>query len=354
MNPLQNTDQPRLVKAFGVLKSNVSVNPQATIDNFYRQLNKALSEDNTLWGTWNYVKSEGKFVKALGSNDKKAIFNYPTKNSPTNNAVLTLNYVESTTRIPSQSAMMPKSLTMNIVVASKEVVSFQSSVSYNDDLSPNVLKESLKIGNFNSTLDFTSDTKNVEQKFALTYNSEVLLKFEFQTSGNYTLYDLASQVSNSSYYNEYPSIIANSGAIYVQIMNVGFYGEVRDAKKFLSKILLLIADEQYLEEQKKDSYLTEMINLMNANIIVYAYFVDKKEKIADLEFYLQEITEEYSTYEYNNVTKKYTEIRRTRTKKDVGGRLIMSDKSKQDVKIFVKSGFESLQDKLKNMNTTEE
>jgi hypothetical protein len=349
VTPLQNSGEITLSKSFEEFQSGVSKDPQASVDNFYRQLSKAVSEDKTLWGKWDYSPISGKFEKKNSSVDKKATFNFPAKGSKSNNATLTINYVESNVRIPSQPDLMPQSLTVSMVVDSKEFLNFQTTVSYNSDLTPSLLKESLKLGNFNATLNYTSDTKNIEEKFALMYNADVLVKYEFTTSGNYTLYDILSQASQDAY-SEFPVVIANTGAMYVQLMNVGVYFKINDVKSLMSKYLLIGADAEYLEKKERGSSIKEIANLLNSNIVAYAYFVDKKEKVADLEFYVGEQTE--YDYRWNEITKKYDKI--PYTESVLKTRLLMSDKSKQDIEAFVQTGFDGLKDKLNNMTVTEE
>jgi hypothetical protein len=346
ITPLQNSGDITLSKSFEELQSGVSKDPQASVDNFYRQLSKAVAVDNTLWGTWNYSPITRKFEKKNSSVDKKASFNFPVKGSSKNNATLTISYVESNVRIPSLPDLMPQSLTVSMVVDSKEFLNFQTMVSYNSDLTPSLLKESLKLGNFNATLNYTSDTKNIEEKFALMYNTDVLVKYEFTTSGNYSLYDILSQVSAEGSYSEFPAVIANTGAMYVQLMNVGVYFQIKDIKSLMSKYLLLETDKQYLEKKESGSSVKETVNLLNSNMVAYAYFVDKKEKVADLEFYVGERTA--YDYRWNNLTRKYDEI--PYTESVVKTRLLMSDKSKQDVEAFVQTGFDNLKNKLNSYN----
>jgi hypothetical protein len=343
---MQNMNsQPQLVKAFSGLKSNVSSDPQKTVTKFYSQLSTAVANNESLWGTWIYSSVNNTFEKESSSTDKKATFKFPTKNSTSNNATLNIVYVESNLRVPGEATKLPQSLTLTINVGSKEVLNCQNSVSFNSDLTPSSLKETLKIDKFNWTFNYTSDTKNIEEKSSLMFDKDVLFKFEFTTSGNFALYDIVSQVESMNSYSQNKSIIANTGAIYVQVMNVGIYGSIKDIKTFLSKIVILDLDSKYLDSKSEYSSITEMVNLLNSNIVAYAYFVDKKEKIADLEFYVGE--EEYVEMIYDYKTNNYTEI--TKTNKTPKARLLMSDKSKQDIEAFIATGFEKLHNKISSM-----
>ena len=84
--------------------------------------------------------------------------------------------------------------------------------------------------------------------------------------------------------------------------------------------------------------VTEIVNVLNKNLVLKAYYVSTGVKIAHSEFYVDKHTYTYNTWVNGQ------EVSKTETDEDVNIRLVFDDASKADLETYFGKGFEKLED----------
>lgn len=340
---------PALAAPLRQLQSNLLNNDVNSLDKFNKQMRVACNEIDSLWGerSWNESTQEFDLTTKL---DKKAIIHFPGDSlSTTNNATLTITYAESTVKAPDTDPVqyLPKSLSVNIIVGSKEVLKATFDGAYKTDATPTSLVQTLTIGDFNWNSTLTNTTKKASGSFTFKQKDETLLKYKVDAAGTLTADAMNDSTSN-------PEDVINSGHMFFQAMNIAIDGGIADVKGFAKEGNALKPDSivhnygeysytEYIYDSK--SYCDKEVAIFNKYLKTYGYFVDKNQKFADVEFYAAESTEtDYDNY--NDNTGEYG------TKKVYNSkpRLVLSDGSKVDMNNYKnQTGFEDLKNRLEDL-----
>ncbi|MFA6580850.1 MAG: hypothetical protein WCS79_03520 [Paludibacter sp.] len=329
-----NSSQPVYLVPFRQLRADLLKNDLKTLDNFTRQMRVAKNVGDSIWGEWNWNSTYGEFTLAKNLTNT-AIFHFPSDSTSTSNdATLTIIYVESTIAAPDTDPVeyMPSSISVVLKVGTTEALKATFSGSYNADATPTKLSQTLTIDKYSWSADLSNDKKNVSATYEFKYDTETLLKYQLGAAGNFS-----ESVLNDS--TSRPQDIVTSGSMYFQVFNIAMLGGFKDFKAF--------GDEMDVIDGQKNSdkdRVTKQVAAINKYLKMYAYFVKENQKFADIEFYVVEKTEtDYSNYNFN--TGQYG----TMTYYDIQPRLVLSDGSKQDMETFVNTGFEDLINRLNEL-----
>jgi len=317
---------------FRQLRTDLLKNDLKTLDNFNTQMRVTSNIGDSIWGEWTWNKNINEFqlTKKLVNT---AIFYFPADSiSTSNNATLTVIYVESTIAVPNTDPVeyMPTSISVVLKVGTTEALKADFTGAYNADATPNKITQTLVIDKYSWSVELSNDTKNVSATYEFKYDVETLLKYQLGAAGNFT-----ETIINDS--TSHPQDIVTSGSMYFQVYNLAILGGFKDFKAF--GVEMDAIDAQKLGDKARAD---KQVAAINKYLIMYGYFVKEKQKFADIEFYVTETTEtDYNNYNYN--TGQYG----TKTKYDFQPRLVLSDGSKQDMQTFINTGFEDL---IKRLN----
>lgn len=307
------------------LQLNLSKNEVKSLEVFDKQMRAASEEDIDIWGEWTWNFSMNKFEQTSDFTNK-AIFNFPaTETSTTNNAKLTIIFVNSNVVAPNTNPVqyMPSNISVVLKVDDKVAMTADFTASYAADATPIRAKQTLEIDKYKWTAEFLNTFEEVSAKYEFKYGTLTLIKMELGATGTMT----AAAYENS----EGPQDVFTSGAVYFQVMNLACLGGVNDVYAFE-------AEMNGIENTNDRTYADKRVSVINKHLILYGYFVDKKQKFADVEFYVVEL----------KVWNAY--INAYETKYKFEPRFVLSDGSKVDIQTYFKIGFEELIDKLKEYN----
>ncbi|NDP21503.1 MAG: hypothetical protein GZ091_10535 [Paludibacter sp.] len=296
-----------------------------SLEVFEKQMRVTAATDDEIWGEWSWNSNIGEFEKT-NELTNKAIMHFPaTETSTTNNAELTITFEDSNVKIPDSDPVqyMPSKISVVLKVGGAIAMKADFTASYKADATPTKAKQTLEIDKYKWTAELTNNSEEVSAKYEVMYGTETLLKMELVAAGTMT----ADAFENS----DGPQDVFTSGAVYFQIMNLACLGGIKDVIAFEN-------ERNGIENTNDRSYADKQVLVINKHLILYGYFVDKKQKFADVEFYVVEKTDVDTNYD--GVINQYD----VQYKFEL--RFVLSDGSKVDIQTFFESGFEDLLNKL--------
>ncbi|HEY5590026.1 MAG TPA: hypothetical protein VIK55_03315, partial [Paludibacter sp.] len=165
---------------FRQLRTDLLKNDLKTLDNFNTQMRVTSNIGDSIWGEWTWNKNINEFqlTKKLVNT---AIFYFPADSiSTSNNATLTVIYVESTIAVPNTDPVeyMPTSISVVLKVGTTEALKADFTGAYNADATPNKITQTLVIDKYSWSVELSNDTKNVSATYEFKYDVETLLKYQ--------------------------------------------------------------------------------------------------------------------------------------------------------------------------------
>ena len=303
---------PALIESFRQLQIGLSNNDVKAIENFNNQMRVASNVGKDLWGTWTWNPTTKNFDKASGVITNQAVISFPASDlkSSVNNAVVTILYTESNVLIPhsSPAEFYPKTISAILKIDNAEAINAQFSGVYATDGTPTSILQTLVIGSFNWTISSTNTNTDVSASYAFKYNSDILLKYDINAKGNFTVTQLDNNTTNG------PEDVFSSGNVTFQIMNLALYGGITDMKNFMKEGNTLKPDSivhtyqygsgswtEYLYDGK--TYNDAEVVIFNKYLKFYGFFAAEKQKFADVEFFTNK---QDNVRDYNNHILVYT------------------------------------------------
>ncbi len=261
--------------------------------------------------SWNAAAQDWDFV---GGSDK-IIFKFPSTESGTsNNAIYTIHsYAGITTPSSPLSGDydgdFPSGLSLDLTVNGNKVMEYGFTASYNNDGEPTSVKTTLSLVPFKYEISLTNNSKEIAVKYSLKNNDIVLMDMGIGAKGNFT----TDVIENS----EDGSDVITTGQAYFQLLDVRLAGDVN--------VKALIEDSESNEDD-----VEERVASFNRNVDLTLFYVEAKTKIADTEFYVDEVVDEYcycedDVYEQANI------------------RLVFADDSKMDLDTYAEGSFSDLE-----------
>ena len=309
-----------LAPSFVQLRSNLLRNEVKSLEVFEKQMRVAATGED-IWGEFTWNSSTNEFDKTSELTNK-AIFKFPaTETATTNNAELTITFVDSNVKAPDTDPVqyMPSSISVVLKVDNKVAMTADFTATYKADATPIRAKQTLEIDKYNWTAEFLNSLEEVSAKYAFKYGSETLVKMELGAAGTMT----ADALENS----DGPQDVFTSGAVYFQVMNLACLGGIKDVSEFNTEMNAIV-------DTNDRAYADKQVLVINKHLKLYGYFVDKNQKFADVEFYVVE-SEIWNSYTQTNEIEYNFEPR-----------FVLSDGSKVNIQTYFETGFEDLFDKL--------
>jgi hypothetical protein len=290
--------------------------------NFDRQLRVSYVESD-IWGEWEWKPALNDFA-LIRTLTNKAIYRFPaTETSTTNNAEITIVYVETDIQVPDSEDYYPSSITYTMKVDGSKVMEAEFSGSYKSDGTPIKVKQSLVMGDYSWSAEINNKSTEASGTYEFKLKSETLVKMEASAKGDL----IAEKYADA----EYPDEFMQSGAIYFQMMNIAVFGGLKDMSAFVD-------DMNAISNTETRAGYEAQANVVNKHLICYGYYVDDKKKFADIEFYVLESND----YDINGDGK----INSLDVEYTLQPRFVLSDGSKVDIQNYIETGFEDLITKL--------
>lgn len=307
------------------LVRDIKKNNVKAFSNFDKQMRVSYI-DSENWAEYSYNFQTGEMDKIRSLNNKM-IINFPADADATqNNAVITINYKESTVMIPESDEPYPSEITFKMTVNSKEVMSADFKGKYYNDGSPEEVTQSLNIDNYSWKAEVTNNKKKASESFEFKKGKTIILKSVAELNGK-----LTEEQLQTAFENETPENAIESFAVLFQVMDIAIKGGTTNFKKLVTDIRNVNDNYSNLSDKQ---YAEEMVRILNKNLICTAFFVEENRKFADVEMYVEEVTE--GKYTYYSPTPRF----------------VLSDGSKVSAEEFVQTGFENLIDRIEEMFET--
>lgn len=305
------------------------------ISNFDKQMRVSYVESD-VWGEYSYNFETGEMEKTR-TLVNKLIIHFPADSvTTTNNAEITINYEESSVKVPESEDYYPSKITFTMKVNSNVVMSASFNGSYYSDGSPEQVTQTLNIDSYSWTAEVKNSKKKASESYEFKKGKTIILKSVAELNGKLTEEQLQNAFENGT-----PEDAIENFAVYFQAMDIAIKGGTTDFKKLVNEIKSVDEGSQLTQKQ----YADEMVRILNKHLTCIAFFVEDNRKFADVELYVEEATGENYYYNYN--TGQY-EIE-TYTYYTAAPRFVLSDGSKVSAEEFVQTGFDNLISKIEEM-----
>ncbi|MDD2284533.1 MAG: hypothetical protein PHQ11_03935 [Paludibacter sp.] len=305
------------------------------ISNFDKQM-RVSYVDSDVWGEYSYNFQTGEMDKTK-TLVNKLIMHFPADSiTTTNNAEITVNYEESSVKVPESEDYYPSEITFTMKVNSKIVMSAKFNGSYYSDGSPKEVTQTLYIDSYSWTAEVKNSKKKAPESYEFKKGKTIILKSAAEVNGKLTEEQLQNAFENGT-----PEDAIEDFAVYFQAMDIAIKGGTTDFEKLVKEIKSVDENSQLTRKQ----YADEVVRILNKRLICIAFFVKENRKFAEVELYSEEVTRE--RYYYNSYTGQY-EIQ-TYTDYVPTPRFVLSDGSKVSAEEFAQTGFDNLISKIEEM-----
>lgn len=319
--------------------------------------------------TWNAAADSFEHVKG-----DKLIVEFPaSNNATTNNAIFTVDAFDTDIIADNE---VPVSVIANLTVDGTKEIELSLSGTYKTDGSPEKLDASLTISGYILSTSLVNNNEEVSIENSFKHGEVNILSTKVGVNGNFSE---ANIENNSSYFiqdcwednwgeeycedpievtadDEYDYIIVDIEEVlegsfgYIDLLNIRVGGEV-DVAKMIPVMDKIDDDEDAAEEEfwnnwqqgdpyyfNSKPYVEREVDAMNQYMDFYSAYVSEQTKIADLEFFVLEETDEWGT-EY-----------------DVSGRFVFGDSSKINMDVYfediIKGVFVEMNKIIATINST--
>ena len=338
-NPFEGT-KPSAIMPFNVLYALRSFEKTGDQELVYASLRQAktLENDTTIEmgfndikGTYEWNASAKKWDFTSGNT---LVLKFPSSEAKTtNNASYVVEYAPYTGTVYNNDLVgnTPKKLVAKLTVDAKTLVQFNFDAEYNTDGIPSSLLANLQVEsyNFNSKLILSSSV--VSNDYAFTHNGNNIISMGTSINGNFTKAHLESLNENNVSQAEDLNKVATGMNAYIQVLNVKLEG-TGNGNGAVSDILAQGGSKAIGDD------VTKIVNILNKNIALKAYYVSTGANIAHSEFYVDKHTNTYTTWVNGQ------EVTKTDVNEDVNIRLVFDDASRADLETYFGKGFEKLED----------
>jgi hypothetical protein len=243
-------------------------------------------------GIYTYNFETDSWDKELST--EEITYHFPTENSDTNNATISVTNFESFTTdnpdvVQNISEDLLKSVEVTLTVDEQQKMKFTFNATYDDDDIPLWVEESYIIGHYkiSTTIDRRSTSKiSFDQSF--TYDDANIISSHFDSDGTFN-YETFNENFNSE--EEFPGsqTIVDASNVWVAVGNLKLQGVANWEG-------LRNAEEQFENVETEQAFCEEMANVLNENVDMYVKYNDTNEIIAASEFYALERTDDYGSY----------------------------------------------------------
>jgi len=295
-------------------------------------------EWNSKTNEWDFTEEGDQIVFVFPSSEEKT----------TNDAEL---YIHSYEGIESPNPLgeeyegdLPTKLKMELKVEGQPALNYDFSANYNQDGEPTSVNTALSINNYTIAFKVRNDGTDAGAAYSFTKGDKTLMAMGVGVQGEFTTDHIneveASETSNAG-------DIFNGVNAYFQLMDIKIAGDA-NMEKLFDEVDSLYASYDHLTYEERDKLEKEKLDkeaeVMNKYINLVVFYDNKKEKIADSEFYVSEDVDTYSYQKYNQSTQTYETVEVSHTYYYTDLRFIFADESKSDMETYFGEGFNELND----------
>ncbi|MDP4240294.1 MAG: hypothetical protein Q8904_12575 [Bacteroidota bacterium] len=337
VNLADGTSSPfESVRSFVAPFAKISQNPASmmtmrAVSTNYKTIAELFSQNT---GIFTYNPAKNNWVKSASSTEITFVF--PTKNSSTNNASLTLGNFKSIASphvidLDGAYGVLVTSFDFTVKKQNSQVLSFAVTGAYNSDGLPSSLTETLSFSEgytLESTFSNTGSAINFDQSFKK--GSSVIVSNHLDTKGDFSY----NGINTNEDSNDDAAIanVINSGNVWVNVGNIKVVGMV-DLKSIFAEVPKTI-------NHSRQSAVDSIATIINKHASIYAKYVDKNEFIAKSTAY----SYPYTDYIYNYSTRKYDQ----KTYYDLNLKFVFKDGSAMDESFF-NNGFDNFISQYQNL-----
>ena len=227
------------------------------------------------------------------SSTEEITYHFPTENSDTNNATISVTNFESFTTdnpdvVQNISEDLLKSVEVTLTVDEQQKMKFTFNATYDENDIPLSVTESYLIGKFEITTSVERSTSEISFDQSFTYDDANIISSHFDSDGTFD-YETFNDNINSE--EEFPGsqTIVDASNVWVIVGNLKLQGVANWEG-------LRNAEEQFENVETEQAFCEEMANVLNENVKMYVKYNDTNEIIAASEFYAFEYTDNYDSY----------------------------------------------------------
>ena len=301
---------------------------------------KSLKNDETLETVFNDAK--GTYTWNLSTNKwdftagNSLVFKFPaTKQNLGNNASYTIDYTPYTGNAAANELKgnMPNIISAKLDIDNVNYLAFDFKAGYDAEGIPTSLVTSLKVENFNFSLEMNSSSSNASSKFAFMHSGKNVLAMGFSIAGNFAKSNLENLETNIKETEDINKLVTSMSG-YFQVLNVKLETSA-NVQAFTDDI----RSKGGSDNIKNDS---DWANLINKHLVTSVYYTDRNAKIGKGEMYMKPYTNTYTVWENNQ------NIQKTETGEEMNVRIVFEDGSKIDIESYLNNGFDKLENELEN------
>ncbi|MBT1708915.1 hypothetical protein KK062_11810 [Fulvivirgaceae bacterium PWU5] len=298
------------------------------------------TEFNNVAGTYTYNSQEQVWDSVPGGGSGKIVFKFPSKeNGTTNNAEYTIyDYkgvnVSNSAVSEDYAGEYPAGLKIDLTIDGQKKLEYTFTAGYNSKGEPTSLTISVKVDAFVLAYEVSNDGTKASVKYSLKENDKNLYVLGADAEGNFD----TDNIENSSGGDD----VINKGTIYFQVLNIKFSGEI--------DVEALMTDIAAIPDEGGDA---EEATAWNENSTMVVFYADSKTKIAEGE--VVAVTKTRTVTDWWSEECGWNENDQWEcptydeefTAKEV--QLVFADESRMSMDMFVKTGFDELTEKLKDL-----
>jgi hypothetical protein len=338
-NPFEET-KPSTIMPFNVLYALRSFEKTGDQELVYASLRqaKSLENDTTIEMGFNDIKGTYEWNAGAQKWDKTEgdalVLKFPSnKDKTTNNASYVVEYAPYTGTVYNNDFVgnTPKKVVAKLTVDTKTLVQFNFDAEYNSDGIPNLLLANLKVEGYNFNTKLVLTNSLISNSYAFTHNGSNIISMGTSINGTFTKAHLESLNENSVSKVEDINKVATGMNAYIQVLDVKLEGNA-NVNGMVSDVIAKGGSE------KIEDNATEIVDVLNKNLVLKAFYVSNGVRIANSEFYVDKYTNTYTTWENGQ------EVIKTEEGEDANIRLVFDDASKADLETYFGQGFEKLED----------
>lgn len=251
---------------------------------------------------------------------------------------------------------LPSNVTCTLEIQGKVEASYELTAKYDEKGLPTEFKSTLKIDSYKWQYSFGKSNSNISMDFLYAHGSKTLVNYGGEIGGNLNFDDVEAYMQSVEEMEEYEAGTLTEGGTYLQ--NVKMYFQVCDIKlvetantKDLMKALDPIVVKSNNGEYGEGGEVDAVVPVLNSHVNLYLMYVEDFRKIADAEFFVDQVETSEWEMVYNQYTGEYDYMEVTKTEKQPSVQFIFKDGSKSSVDAYFEEGFDNLDKEMEDMMT---
>jgi hypothetical protein len=353
------TSTKKAVEGVGVVSVLSSVDDNAISLKAFLEEAPITEEMNDIEGIYTWNPSIEDFDVTEANNIVTFLFPFD-ENSSTNDCELTLEVTPVTLSgelITDLTESISKA-SMTLTVKGTEVSSLTFTADYNSQGVPSNVVTTLKVDTYKWEYSASQSSSKVASDFLFANGSTTIMNYGVEVGGNLNLDDIEAYSEKIGEMAEYEEGIVTEGGTFIQdvkcyyqIMNVKLV-ETANTKEIAAAVDDLAKKYNGFEEMtaaQEEAAQEEVLEIANSKINIFLMYADNNQKIADVQFYITEVTSTDTWEEYNYMTGETETVSETTTSEELMPQFVFGDESLVDADAYFQEGFEDFEAEMETM-----